>query len=161
MKPFSVILIFVLCFGLCACSGRAFEIFDRLIEECEDLPSGVIYRSDAEEGNESFFSPSVRNSMYGEDSEKKFALIEEYSIYLSSFASPYEIGVFKCYTTSGAESVEFMCRGRADILRVALRETDFQALCDDVRIIRRGNFVIFIMTDGAADLERLAKRLIG
>lgn len=163
MKLFSIILSALLCLSLSSCSVKnkhSGEILAELWERCEKLPRGVIYESGTPEGEENYMSPTLAEALYGERSSEYFPLIEEFSIYLSSFASPYEIAVFICYSSTDARKIERMCRERADIVSVALRHTEFYELCDNIRIVRKGNTVVFLMTDRPDDMARLVKRLI-
>lgn len=163
MKRFIFTIAFLLCFSMCSCSfseRSADDILERLMIRCVSLPEGEIFGSDAEEGEDGFLPPTVRNAMYGEDCAEYFSLIEEYSIYLSSFASPYEIAVFKCYSGSDGLKIERMCRERKDIVGVALRDTSFYELYDDIRVVREGKYVIFIMCDAPDSLVRLARQII-
>ncbi len=163
MKLFSFILSVLLCLSLVSCSAAkkdSGEILGALMEHCGTLPRGVIYEKSAPEGEGGYMSPTLAEALYGERAAQYFSLLEEYSIYLSSFASPYEIAVFKCYSSTDARKIERMCRERADIVSVALRRTEFYELCGNIRIVREGDRVVFLMTDTPDKTARLAKRLI-
>ncbi len=165
MRIFLFFLVFCISLSLTACGehseGMETErILTSLMEAQESFPGGVTFRHTATEGMEDYLPPSAREAMYGADSERYFKLIEQYSIYMSSFAAPYEIGVFKCYSKSDGLKIEAMCRTRWDIVSVALRETEFYGLCDDIRVLRKGDTVVFIMVDNADKCARLAKKLI-
>jgi len=163
MKLFCFILSMVICLGMISCQmkeEKAEEMLGDILSEVGGLPTGVVYRPQAEEGDEGYLSRSLTEALYGEDSEICFALIEDYAIYLSSFAAPYEIAVFKSYSKSDALRIEQMCRQRADIVSVALRETEFFSLSGNIRIIRSGATVVFSMTDNPDRSVRLIKRII-
>ncbi len=163
MKLFCFILSVLLSFCLVSCTSASKtteQILFEIMEGCRDLPEGVIYKNTASEGDQGYMSPSLSEALYGKNSFEYFKLLEEYSIYLSSFASPYEIAVFKCYSSSDAKKIERLCRERADIVSVALRRTEFYSLCGNIRIVREGDTVIFLMTDTPNRTARLAKGLI-
>ncbi len=163
MKLFSFICALLICIPLVSCSAAHMdtaEVLDALMESCASLPEGVIYKNTAQEGDRGYMSPSLAEALYGKRAEEYFPLLEEYSIYLSSFASPYEIAVLRCYSASDAKRIERMCRERADLVSVALRQTEFYSLCGNIRIVREGDTVIFLMTDSPEKSARLAKKLI-
>ncbi len=162
MKRFCLVISFLLLFSLAACSVSPMstdKALSRIMEKGEKLPDGMIYHLGAEEGSEYYLPPSVRDSMYGDASEEIFSLLEDYSIYMSSFAKPFEIAVFKCRSKSDGRRIEAMCRDRRDIVSVALRETEFYEMCRDIRIIRDGEWVFFIMSDEPDVMARTARHL--
>lgn len=163
MKLFRVLVVVFICLCLVSCSEgetAAVDILGDMTRELSGLPQGVVYTPDAEEGEEGYLSGALAEALYGEGTAECFALVEDYAIYLSSFASPYEIAVFKCYSRSDALRIEQMCRARADIVSVALRETEFYSLSGNIRIVRKGDTVVFCMTDEPDRSERLARRSI-
>lgn len=164
MRLFSVFFSLILCLTISSCGARESagtdEILADIMEYCDGLPQGVIYTSDADEGEEGYLSPALAEALWGEDACEGFSMLEEYSVYLSSFATPYEIGVYRCYSSTDARRIEELCRARADIVSVALRKTEYYTLCQNIRICRRGREVVFLMTDSPEDTLRLAKRLI-
>lgn len=160
---FFIPVVLMLCLSLFSCSARSAstgEILSRLMTNEIDLPAGVIYTPDAEEGETGYLSPSLAEALWGEDAEEGFGLLEDYSVYISSFASPFEIGVFRCYSATDAIRIEQLCRGRADIVTVALRHTEYYSLCHNARILREGDTVVFIMTSDPDRTLKLAKKLI-
>ena len=163
MKLFRFIILLTLCLSLCACSSykkSTSEILDRMLSEFSDIPKGTIYYKNATEDQEGYLSPFLAEALYGTSAEECFTLMEDYSIYLSSFATPYEIAVFRCYSATDAVRLEQLCRERADIVSVALRYTDFYKLCQSIRIVREGDTVVFAMTDDPSRAERLIKKRI-
>lgn len=164
MKLFRFILLLFLVLSLVSCSTddrSTDDILDEMVSVLPSLPSGTVYRSSAQEGDEDFMSGSLAKAMYGEGADKMFSTVEEYSVYLSSFAEPYEIAVFKCYSRTDAHGVLAMCLTRRDILQISLRGSAFYELCDDIRIISRGRYVIMCLTDSPDLCERTAHSLIG
>ena len=163
MKLFSFVLSIILCLSLVSCTSKkrnTGEILQELMTAARELPQGEIYVKNAAEGEDGYLSAAMADALYGEAASEYLALTEEYSIYLSSFAKPYEIAVFKCYSSTDAQKIERMCRERANIVSVALRRTEFHSLHENIRIIREGDTVVFLMTDRPDKTERLAKKLI-
>ena len=148
------------CLSSCSASERsAEEILFALCDEAGTLPAGEIYRMGAEEGSEGYLPPSLRDVLYGEEAAELFCLMEDYALYLSSFAAPREIAVFRLRSASDAERVAAMCLRRADTLQVLLHSTAFWELTDSVRVICKGKTVIMGLTDQPDEWERAALRL--
>ena len=163
MKLFRFIVLLLLVLCLCSCTygeKEPAEILSVLMEETDGLPMGVIYVAGAEEGEDGYLSELMAEALYGEDATECFALVQDYSIYLSAYAAPYEIAVFKCYSSTDASRVEQLCRQRADIVSVAIRSTEFYGLCENIRIVKRGRTVVFAMTDEPESTVRHIKALI-
>ena len=163
MRIFCIIISLLLCLSLFSCSRTekdTGEILASLMEDCGPFPAGVIYTPSAEEGEEGYLSPALMEALWGEDAEEGFSMLQDYSIYLSSFAAPYEISVFSCFSATDAMRIEELCRARADIVSVALRHTEYYGLCQSIRICRKGRNVIFLMTDHPDKAEKSAKSLI-
>lgn len=162
MRILSFILTVLLCLSLVSCGGRrqsAYEMLSSVTAGLEELPQGVIYVASAEMGEEGYLSPTVAEALWGDDADEGFSMLSDYAIYMSSFAAPYEIGVFCCYSATDARRIEELCRARADIVRVALKQTEFYYLCGNLRIVRKGRTVIFLMTSQPEKAVRLARRL--
>ena len=164
MRLFSGFLALLLCLSLSSCSAKrelhTAEILADIMASCDGLPHGVIYTPEAEEGEEGYLSPALAEALWGEDAEEGFSMLCDYSVYLSSFAAPYEIGVYRCYSATDAERIEELCRARADIVSVALRQTEYYSLCQNIRIYRKRRVVVFLMTDKPEDSLRSAKALV-
>ena len=151
MRFFCLILVFAVVMFAVSCGVNnkdSTEILRDIMEDVDSLPAGKIYRAECEEGSGEYFTDSMRKAMYGEDSDRYFSLMEEYSIFVSSSGFPGEIAVFKCYSATDARLVEFMCRNRAELLRVALRSTAFSELAESISVLREGRYVVFVMADG-------------
>ncbi len=163
MKPFVCVIIALSLFLLPSCFKKdedTSSILLSLMDKCDALPNGQIFEMGAEEGEAKYLSSSMIESMYGEGATDVFLLVEDYAIYISSFAAPYEIAVFRCYSSSDAIKVETMCRGRADILSVAFRGSEYHDLYKNIRVLRDQDSVVFLMVDNSDDVYRIAKRLI-
>lgn len=151
MRFFCFILVLAIIMSGVSCGANnkpCIDILNEITDGVEKLPAGKIYRSQSEAGTDGYFTDSMRNAMYGEDSERYFSLMEEYALFASSSGVPCEIAVFKCYSATDARSVEFMCRNRAQLLVVALNGTGFSELCDEISVIREGRYVVFVMAEG-------------
>lgn len=133
------------------------ELVESLLSEAEEVPSGVLYRSDAEEGSEAYASPALLRSLYGEGAEERFTAVEAYAIYLASFATPCEIAVFSCYSSTDANRLETLCLRRAEEVRVALRGTPYEAVSAELRVWAKGRMVFFLLCE---DAERLGREIL-
>ncbi|MBO5415262.1 MAG: DUF4358 domain-containing protein [Clostridia bacterium] len=156
---FCLVLLLPLCL-LPSCSASDKRAEDILYRICESLslPAGQTYLSEAEEGSDSYLSENTAQSLYGESHTKRtFPLIEDYAIYISSFAEPCEVAVIKCYSRSDTDAVAEMCLERADEISVILKNTDYAAR--RAKILTRGNYVVMLLcedSDKAADIARRA-----
>ena len=114
----------------CACSQpreHAEELLRREMARIDGLPQGEIYYSFAVEGEVGYLSERLIATLYGPHAiHRCFPLIEEYAIYLSSFAEPCEIAVFRCYEKSDADRIAEMCLSRIDEIRISLGSIGFR-----------------------------------
>ena len=97
LRTVALILLLCLVLGACSCGkGRAAsEILSVMCERAEILPAGQVYQKGAEEGQAEYLSPAMCASLYGDgDVPAEMELMEDYAIYLSSFARPFELAVF-------------------------------------------------------------------
>ena len=134
-------------------------LLEALMAECGSLPRGEIYRSDAEEGGAGYAPSALLRAMYGEEGEAAIRPCE-FSIYLSSFAEPYEIAVLVAPSSDHARRVYALCLSRMDDLRVALRGTDREALSQNAIVYRKGRCVVMgIIQDRDAFSRTLKRRL--
>ena len=145
---FTSILLLLLLPPLCACTDQksAETILFDITKDFTELPDGSVYLSSAEEGSKNFLVPSLINSLYYEGAaEYEFSLVEEYAIYISDFAKPCEIAVYKCYSRSDTNLIASMCLRRIESLRVILKDTSFADVVMNAKIEIRGHFVIVTM----------------
>lgn len=153
------------CLLLLALSSCSFHkkssdrIRSELMEEMEDLPAGVCYRSAEEEGEEGYLPSAALRAMYGEEAE---ALLRstDFSIYLSSFAEPYELAVFCAETRADARAVYALLLSRADDVRVALRRTEFEPLGEEITVLLSGRYAVMGVTKDGEALRRAIKRAV-
>ena len=116
----------ILCL-ICGCgreaSREAAETVEAILTLCGDYPAGTLYQRSAEEGEVGYLSDSDFDLLYGENSAAYYLpLVEDYALYASSFATPFEVAVFRCYSSSDATRLGELLLQRADTLSVLLRE---------------------------------------
>ena len=151
MKRF-VVLILTVCFiavFLLSCAREqrsAEEVLSSLMADNQGLPAGEIYQKNAKEGENAYFSQSLCESMYGSRAAELLTVTEDFAIYMSSAAAPYEIAVFKCYSSTDAEKIAAVCMSRAEDLRVLLSKTEWRELCDSAKIKVDGRIVVMTVT---------------
>lgn len=113
----------VLIFSSCLCScdkdtRTAQGILERILENEKKLPDGQAYLAGAFSGDKEYFSEEMISSMYGVKAKKEFfSLVEDYAVYISSFANAFEVAVFKCYSKSDVDSICEMCFLRGDTIK--------------------------------------------
>lgn len=150
-KFFKFSSVIILCiFILTSCkytnSMSASEVLEHTKKEFKNLPDGFTYLKSAEEGDDNFLPSSTISILYGSDSQNnEFTLIEDYAIYISSFAVPCEIAVFKCYSSSDTQIIASMCLERISSLSFLLQESDFRMLVDNAKVEIYGKFVVMTM----------------
>ena len=148
MKRFFALLsclLLVFCISACGYEEAAEDILYRICSDAE-LPSGTTYLSGAPEGSSSYLAPDTLEDMYGDEAQEEvFSLVEEYAIYLSRFAKPYEVAVFKCYSVSDTDSVLEMCLERLESIKILLRDTEYAPLADTAEVYVDGKYVIMLV----------------
>ena len=144
-----VLLVGLLC-SLVSCrktEASTLTLLEEQMTKTENLPAGKTYRSDAEVGEDGYFSPQLMATMYGEGAaEHFFPLIEEYTIFLSSRPEPCELAVFRCYAKNDTDRIAEMCLSRTDLLRIALAGTAYRARVDGATVEVRGRVVTMAVT---------------
>ena len=154
-----LLLVIALCIALSSCARSVPSVSDVLRElqvSCGELPAGWSYRMGAEEGSSYYLPPSVIRANYGEDAEAILGCAEDYAIYVSSFAAPYEIAVFLARTRTHADEIAVLCLARRDLLQELLCETEYAAMADQFCIVQKGRFVIMGLTDDADAFRQAA-----
>ena len=132
----------------CAGDNRSAEdILADITDDIADLPDGNVYKKSAEEGDKGFLSPALCEALYGANAQRdKFPLTDDFAIYLSSFAMPCEVAVFKCYSASDTDVIAGMLLSRISELKILLAESEFLYLADSATVEIDGRFVIMKMT---------------
>ena len=145
-----ILILFILLlpslFSSCKDNRRAEDILFNITKDIDDLPDGNVYLKSADEGSESFLSPMIISALYGEGAiSYEFSLIEDFAVYLSSFKSPCEVAVYKCYSASDTDLIASMCLSRIENLKIILAETSFSERLSNATIDISGKFVIVTM----------------
>ncbi len=135
-------------------------VLSELMGEEDALPKGEIYRSGVEEGSKGYPPSALLRAMYGEEGEEDIRLCE-FSMYLSSFAVPLEIAVFRAPSKDHARRVYALCLSRMDTLRVALRHTEHAPLGEEIAIYRSGRYVVMGVTHDRNSFLKAVKREVG
>lgn len=148
---------------LCACSSarNCTYVLSRLIAVGEEDggESGIVYTADAEEATVGYLSGETADILYGDGAwERYFSLIEDYAIFISQRA-PGEIAVFKCYSRSHTDTVAEMCLMRADVIRIALRASDYAQKAESIRVDVYREFVVLSFTDAQRQVVNELKRI--
>jgi len=158
----ALLLLLIVLLGCTACGREEMGAEEALAElmEREELPSGECYRAAAEEGQTGYLSRDTRDALYGADSGELFGTVADYAIYLSAFPVPCEIALFRCHSATDADRIAAMCLERIDLLTVALRGTPHGEIPQKAKLIRRGRWVVMLMTEEPRRLETEALRLI-
>ena len=136
----------------------AVQILSQLEMAADKQSVGEHYTSEAEAGG---LPSDVRGTLYGEGADEIFQMMEEYAIYLSSTAKPEEISVFRCYSATDAHRVALMCMERIELLRIALKGTEWENLVENAVVVCRGRVVVLCIVDSSRSLKKEAERLIG
>ena len=148
-KLFIIILfVFLLptLFSSCNDNRRAEDILFSITKDIDDLPDGNVYLKSADEGSECFLSPMIISALYGEGAVSyEFSLIEDFAVYLSSFKTPCEVAVYKCYSASDTDLIASMCLSRIENLKIILAETSFSETLSNATVSVSGKFVIVTM----------------
>ena len=153
---FMAALLFSFC--LCSCDKEtrtASEILGELLENEKKLPDGPIYLTEAVVGEKEYFPNEKKDSMYGAKArEEFFPLIENYAVYISSFANAFEVAVFKCYSKSDVDSICEMCFSRGDTIRTVIgHQKGFENV--KVRVIFRGRYVCMYVGEYPDEAEKV------
>lgn len=146
MSIFAIVFLMISLFSCAREDRNAVEILSSIMAKTEGIPVGNIYIKNAKEGEKAYFSESLCESMYGSSVFELLTLTEDFSIYMASVSAPYEIAVFKCYSSTDAEKIAAVCAKRAEALRVLLSKTEWKALCDSAKITVDGRTVIMSVT---------------
>lgn len=166
MRIFRMLLIIILIIGIAlfnGCAARdssAQEILSRICLSLS-LPAGRIYLCGADEGSENFLSPDTACVMYGKEAENDLKLTDDFAIYLSSFALPCEVAVFRCYSSSDTDTVAAMCLERADMIKVLLKDTGAAELCEGAEVVVCGHYVVMFVTDTPEIARDAVKKSLG
>lgn len=115
---------------------------------------GRIYLSDADEGELEYLAPEDIENIYGCGANSCFEKIAEYALYTSARA-PGEIAVFRCHSSTDTREVAQMCLERSDMLKVALRGTQWREKAGDIRVSINGRYVLLTFTENNRKIEEM------
>ena len=149
----SAVLIAV-CALLLGCAGEPIpcrETLDGLLGDAP-RPAGVTYLCGAEVGSEAYLSPETARALYGETAEELLSLCEDFAIFLSEGAYPFEAAVFRCYSASDCEKLATALLARIDDIRIALRDTELSGAYENAEVTLRGRVVT--MRGGVQNISR-------
>lgn len=159
-----LLLFLVLCLALCSCDKESVEadnVLNNIIENEKALPVGQIYRKGAEEGKDDYLSGNMIGILYGVKAESEyFSMLEDYAIYLSSFAKPFEVAVFKCYSKSDVDSISKLCFLRGDIIKSLINHEKGNEDIS-VKVISKGRYVCMYVGTDPEGAERAFMNKVG
>ena len=163
IKKALFIFALILALVLSGCSNNS-ENADMLLSELlavsgenfED--SGIFYFCNSAEGEVGYLSKDDQALIFGKDSIS-FDKIHAYAGFVSA-RTPAELWVFKCHSASDTDDVVKMCLERADVIKVALRNTEWREKTKNISIKVYHRHVIFAFVEDARAVERKAQTLI-
>ena len=152
---FMTVLIFSFC--LCSCvkdTLTASEALTRILENEKKLPDGQLYLKGAEAGEREYFSEEMMSSMYGSKANDEFfSLVEDFALYISSFANGFEVAVFKCYSNSDVDSICETFFWRSDIIKSVIgHQKGFENIC--VKVFFHGRYVCMYVGEYPDEAEK-------
>ena len=157
----------ILALGLCvlllsSCLSEQKSCEDIALRLCDELklPVGQMYCCGKEGTSLRELPSDTMSVMYGANAKDVFELIEEYSIYLCAAGAPYEVAVFKCYSSSDSDSVAALCLGRADALSVLLRGTEYADIARNSAVCVKGKYTVMVIAPDPEKAEEIAKGIL-
>ena len=143
---FVILVVLLSLLTSCTDRGSAQDMLFNITKEFDDLPDGSVYLSKNGGDSENFLSATMINTLYHDGAaEYEFSMIEEYAIYISEFAKPCEVAIYKCYSRSDTNLIASMCLGRIEKLTVMLAGTSFAEIPLKADVDIKGHFVIVTM----------------
>ena len=144
---FIILLILILSiFTSCEDKRTPEDILFNITKDISTLPEGKVYLGRAEEGSAAYLSPMMISALYGEGAVSyEFTFIEDFAVYISSFAKPCEVAVYKCYSASDTDLIASMCLSRIENLKTVLAGTSFSESILNASVEISGRFVIVTM----------------
>lgn len=128
----------------------------------ESLPAGVIYDTDAEEGEKGYLSESLCIALYGDERvPAEWTFVSEFAIYLTAAEHPFELAVFRCDSSDGTEEVSELCARRLALLRNYWRGSDYETYTSGGRVVIFGSYVLMLVSSDAELSLAEAREAIG
>ncbi len=156
----------VLCFCSCTASKNinAEDLLCGMLLHCSENTEGngyiLYFGRDADSDAENYLSEENRKLLYGDNFEEYFSKIEECAVFISA-RTPAELAVFKCYSSSYTREIEKMCLERADILKVALRNTKWEEKSKSISVqILCKKYVLLCFTENNKGAQDELARLV-
>ena len=159
-----LLLFLILCLAFCSCGRESVEadtVLKNIIENEKKLPVGQIYRKGAEEGKNDYLSGDMICILYGAKADiSYFPMIEDYTIYISSFAEPFEVAIFKCYSKSDVDSIIKLCFLRGDSIKSLINHVKG---CEEVsvKVTSKGRYVCMYVGTDPEGAERAFMNKVG
>lgn len=159
MKRMSCIAITIILLLFTSCSNKSLSAEEILSDVCPDLnlSAGHLYLSNSEEGSEHYMSPALFSVIFGKEIPEA---VKEYAVFVSSFDVPFEIAVFKCYSSSSCDEVERLCLSRLDDLKRFYKDSEHSYILNDAFVIHDGNFAIMVVSESEKDICSALKRIL-
>ena len=163
-------ILFLLCLCLlltcsvtsCAGSERSAEDSVRsVLALWEEVPDGVLYRAGAERGDVGYLSEADFDLLYGAGAAAyELPLVRDYAIYLSSFALPFEVAVFRCYERSDADRLGALLLTRADALKVSLKQCGLYGRYGErICVAVSGEYAVLVMAESVPDTAKITRAI--
>lgn len=142
-----------------SCSNKSLSAEDVLNDVCPDLnlSAGHLYLSGSEEGSEHHMSPALFSVMFGRETPE---VVKEYALFVSSFNVPFEIAVFKCYSSSSCDEIEKLCLSRIDHLKRFYKNSEYSYILDNAFVMCDGNFTIMAVSENEKDICSDLKKVL-
>ena len=122
--------------------------------------NGYLYFAKAQEGEIEYFSDELYSVMFGEGAkERYFSKIEDFAIFVSQRTAG-ELAIFKCFSRSDTDDIAEMCLKRADDIKVALKDSEYEEKSKTIKVEIYGNIVVLYFIDEPKKAEKKLKGLI-
>ena len=163
-KALSFFVIVFILFSLNSCNREISceELLSKLLSVSgeDTYGNGLIFCKKVCEGEVGYISVEQKEIMYGEDAENDcFSKTEDFAIFVSQ-RIPGELAVFKCYSRSDTDIIAQMCLRRAESIRVALRDSEYEEKTESIQVSVYHRFVVFSFTDAPRRVENKFKSLV-
>lgn len=151
----------------CRAAPSPLEAVRALYENELSPPAGIIYSTEAREGERDHLSPELLSAAYGIQIDQSGIISA--ALFLSSSGEPCELAVFYCKSRSNAEDVALFCRSRLDtILKNAASAAKFSGIPLDeyLEAVRNaavtvsGRYVSLIISSDTAAARKLLYKLL-
>ena len=161
------LFIFALLFAIVICScaktkkDNSGELLIELLEVSGEAfeSNGQFYFSTSKEGEIGYFSDDDKILTYGADAKSYiFDNLRGYAGFVSA-REPAEIWIFECYSSSDTDKVVKMCLERADILKIAHKNSSWREKSATIRVIPHKKYVLFVFAENAERVENRLKEL--